>query len=125
MDWSAEYIKDKQFVRIVAEGEFNVEDQLQMMKDITSRKFWRAGMNILCDFRKLEFDADSLEAIRQVSANRQKMEAKIGNGKSALLMKSLADFARGRQYQLLTSSKVSARYQVFTDEDKALDWLLA
>ncbi len=125
MNWSVEYIQDKNYIRITAEGYFTAEDQLQMMEDIITRSYWRAGMNILCDFRKLEFDADSLVAIREVSVNRQKKEAQIGDGKSALLMKSLADYARGRQYQLLTEPKVSARLQVFTNEEEALKWLLA
>ena len=113
MNWSVEYIRDKNYIRIAAAGFFTAEGQLQMMKDIIARDYWQAGMNILCDFRNLEFDADSLDAIRKVSVNRQKLEARIGNGKSALVMKSLADYARGRQYQLLTESKVSARMQVF------------
>lgn len=125
MNWSVEYIREKHYIRIAAEGHFTAEGQFQMMEDIIACKYWRAGMNILCDFRKLEFDADSLDAIRKVSANRQKKERQIGNGKSALLMKSLADYARARQYQLLTEPKVSARLQVFTNEEEALKWLLA
>lgn len=125
MNWLAEYIKDKNYVRIVAEGNFTVADQLQMMEDITKREYWQPGTNILCDFRKLEFDTDSLAAIREVSANRQKKENEIGSGKSALLMNTLADYGRGRQYQLLTESKVSAKIRVFTDEKESLDWLLS
>lgn len=125
MDWSAEYIESEHYVRIIFKGDFTAEGQLQMMEDITARKYWQPGMNVLCDFRNVEFDADSLAAIREASMNRGKKEKKIGNGKSALLMNSLADYARGRQYQLLTESKVSARLRVFTDEKEALDWLLA
>jgi hypothetical protein len=124
MKWLAEYIKDKNYVCIVAEGKFTAEDQLKMMEDVSRREYWQPGLNVLCDFRKLEFDIDSLAAIREASANRQKNEAKIGSGKSALLMNSLADYGRGRQYQLLTESKVSAQIRVFTDENEALDWLL-
>jgi hypothetical protein len=125
MKWSAEYIPDKHYVCIVAEGDFTVEGQLQMMEDVAARDYWQPGMNILCDFRKLEFNPDSLPVIREVSVNRLKKDAQIGNGKSALLMNSLADYGRGRQYQLLVESKVSAHHRVFTDEKAALDWLLA
>jgi hypothetical protein len=125
MKLSAEYIKDKHYVLIVAEGNFTAEEQLQMMDDISGRKYWKPGLNLLCDFRKLEFDINSLATIREVSANRRKKENEIGNGKSALVMSSLADYGRGRQYQLLTESKVSAKIRVFTDEKEALDWLLA
>ncbi len=125
MNWSAEYIQDKHYVRIVAEGNFTAEGQLQMLEDIAARDYWQPGMNILCDFRKLEFNPDSLAVIREVSVNRLEKETQIGNGKSALLMNSLADYARGRQYQLLIESKVSAHHRVFIDEKEALDWLFA
>jgi hypothetical protein len=125
MNWSVKYIQDKHYVEIVIDGDFTVEGQFQMMEDVIAREFWQPGMNVLCDFRKVEFDVDSLAAIRQASVNRLKKEKQIGSGKSALLMNSLADYGRGRQYQLLTESKVSADRRVFTDEKDALDWLLA
>ncbi len=38
-------------------------------------------------------------------------------------MKSLTDFARGRQFELLTEHDMEAEISVFLDEDKALEWL--
>lgn len=125
MDWSAEYIKDKNYVRIVNTGDFCAEDHLQMMNEIIASDFWKPGMNVLYDCRQCNFDTNSLAVIKEVSANRQKKDAQVGNGKSALLMKSITDHARARQYQLLTEPNVAARYHVFTDEDAALEWLLA
>lgn len=125
MDWSAEYIKDGNYVRIVNAGDFCVEDQLRMMNEVINSDFWKPGMNVLYDCRECNFDANSLELIKKVSVNRQKLDAQVGGGKSALLMKSITDHARGRQYQLLTEPNVTATYQVFTDEDAALRWLLA
>ena len=124
MKWSATYIQDKRYVEIVIEGKFTAEGLIQMMDDVITREYWQPGMNVLSDFRKVKFDADSLAAIRKASEGRLKKEKQIGSGKSALLMNSLADYGRGRQYQLLTESKISARLRVFTDEKEAIDWLL-
>jgi hypothetical protein len=125
MNWSVKYVRDKHYVQIVLEGNFTAEGLIQMMEDVVAREFWQPGMNVLTDFRKVEFDADSLAAIRQVSDKRLEKERQIGSGKSALLMNSLADYGRGRQYQLQIESKASADLHVFTDEKEALDWLLA
>lgn len=125
MNWSATYIQDKHYVEIVFEGDFTAEGLIQMMDDVVAREYWKPGMNVLSDFRKVKFDADSLAAIRKVSEGRLKKEKQIGSGKSALLMNSLADYGRGRQYQLLIESKISASLRVFTDKKEAIDWLLA
>jgi hypothetical protein len=125
MNWSATYIQDKHYVEIVFEGNFTAEGLIQMMDDVAAREYWKPGMNVLSDLRKVEFDLDSLAAIRKASEGRLKKEKQIGNGKSALLMNTLADYGRGRQYQLLIESKISASLRVFTDEKEAIDWLTA
>lgn len=125
MNWSATYIQDKHYVEIVLEGNFTAESLIQMMDDVVAKEYWQPGMNVLSDFRKVKFDSDSLVAIRKVSEDRLKKDKQIGSGKSALLMNSLADYGRGRQYQLLIESKISASLRVFTDEKEAIDWLTA
>ncbi len=123
MNWTIEYIKEKNFVKIVTEGDFTVGDHLKMIKDIISQKFWKPGMNTFFDHRKLEFSETTVELMKKVSENHKKYEAQIGAGKAAILMKSLEDYLRGRQFELLTSSHASAKMNIFMDEDKALKWL--
>lgn len=125
MNWTVENIENQPYVRVVTGGDFSVGEQLKMIEDITSRDFWRPGTNVLFDHRKLDFGVTDINLIRQASDNHIKNDAKIGDGKAALLMKSLPDFARGRQFELLTESKVSAKLRIFKDEDEALQWLLA
>lgn len=123
MNWTIEYIENLNFVKIVTEGVFTVSDHLAMVKDIISQKFWKPGMNAFFDHRKLEFIETSIELIKEVSENHKRYEAQIGDGKAAILMKSLEDYLRGRQFELLTSHQASARLNVFMDEDKAIEWL--
>ncbi len=40
-------------------------------------------------------------------------------------MNSLSDYARGRQFELLTDDKVSTDIEIFMDEEKALSWLIS
>lgn len=122
MNWTIEKIDDGNFVKVTAEGLFDVEEHFTMLEELVSRRFWRAGTAILFDFRLLEFVGD-IETVRQASANRQQFDLRLGDGKSAFLMKSLADFARGRQFQLLTENKVSSDLGVFMEEDKAVEWV--
>jgi hypothetical protein len=49
---------------------------------------------------------------------------RIGYGKAAIPLRTLADYGRGRQFELLTDCRVGAQLQVFRDEAEALHWLL-
>ncbi len=80
-------------------------------------------MNVLFDDRKVEFNETTVELVKKVSEDYSAREKQIGNGKAAILMKSLTDYARGRQFELLTEKRVSSELNVFTDEDKAVNWL--
>jgi len=123
MNWTIEYSKQNNFVKITTEGVFTLNDQIKMIEDVISQKFWKPGLNTFIDHRKLEFIKTDISFIKEVSKNHEKFEKQIGNGKMAILMKSLTDYARGRQFELLTGNKVSAQLNIFMDEEKAVNWL--
>jgi hypothetical protein len=117
--------KDRRFVKIVESGVYNVEDHIRMLEDLVSRDFWTPGTNILLDELALDYRGTTLEQLREAAARRVRMDALIGGGKVAALMKSIPDFVRARQYELITDGKISARIRVFRDEAEAIKWLLA
>ena len=124
MDWIAEYKKDKPFATVVTAGEFTLEDHARMIEDIVSRDFWKPGLDVLFDHRKLHFGFTTVEIMKRASANHERNDERIGDGKAAILMKSLVDFGRGRQFEMVASDKVSARLKIFMDEESAVNWLL-
>ena len=124
MNWIIKYIEDQRFVTISYEGLFSVEEQLMAIEDLLSRKFWQPGLPILIDHRKLDFGSTNISMLQQPAIFHQKNDARIGRGRIAVLMKSLSDFGRGRQFELLTKGKISAKLEIFLEEEKALNWLL-
>lgn len=96
-----------------------------MIEDIVSRPGWRPGTDVLFDHRGLSFGDADLRAMYQASGNHLQNDARIGSGKAAILMRSLSDYGRGRQFELLTADRASATLAVFLDEAEALDWLAA
>src|SRR5689334_5507182 len=109
MDWIAEYKNDKPFATVVTAGEFDLVDHARMIEDIVSRDFWRPGLDVLFDHRNLNFGFTTTETMKRASANHEKNDDRIGDGKAAILMKSLVDFGRGRQFEMIASDKVSAK----------------
>lgn len=125
MSWTVEYVKDRHFVRVVAKGVYNIDDHLRLLEDIVSRDFWKPGMNVLIDDSRLDLHQTTLEELRKAGLKRIELDVLIGGGKTAVLVSSLTDFARARQFELITSGKVSAKIDIFKDEDEAIRWLLA
>ena len=113
MNWTIEFIEPLQIVKVITEGEFNIEDHQRMIEDIVSSEFWHPGMHTFLDYRKLNFRKTTIPFMRKVSENYKKYEVQIGCGKFAFLMKSLADFARGRQFTLLTQHEVCTEINIF------------
>lgn len=124
MNWSIEYNENPNYVRINYEGLFSVDEQTTAIEDLLSRKFWKPGTPILIDHRKFDFGETSIPLIRQTADFHQKNDDRIGAGRIAVIMKSLSDFGRGRQFELISKGKISARFEIFLEEEKALEWLL-
>jgi hypothetical protein len=124
MDWTVEHNAAQGYVTVRTRGEFTLRDHLQMIEDIVSRDFWRPGTAVLFDHRELDFGATGIAAMRQASENHVEHDERIGRGRAAVLMRSPADYGRGRQFEMLTDGRVEAQVQIFLDEDEALRWLL-
>jgi hypothetical protein len=123
MNWTIEYVEDQQYVRVSLSGKFSPEHHRFMIEDVLARDFWRPGLNVLFDNRNLDFGVTSVEIMRLASQNQIKHNDRIGSGKVALLMKSLSDYARGRQYEILAEGKALTKVRTFRNEKEALRWL--
>jgi hypothetical protein len=124
MEWTVERKPGQDFVTVATRGEFTLHDHLRMIGDVVSRDFWRPGTSVLFDHRELDFGETGLAAMRQASENHAANDDRIGRGKAAVLMRTQADYGRGRQFEMLTDGRVGARMQIFLDEAQALRWLL-
>lgn len=124
MEWTIGHGSSRDYLVVATRGAFSVDDHRRMIEDIISRDFWRPGMSVLFDHRELDFGDSGLAVMRQAAENHLARDICIGDGKAAILMKTLADYGRGRQFELLTEGQVGARLQIFRDEAQALHWLL-
>ena len=123
MQWTVELSGADDHAKVTTSGTFNVADHLRMIEDIVSRPSWRPGTDVLFDHRNLSFDDADLSAMYQAATNHLRNDARIGSGKAAVLMRSLNDFGRGRQFEMMTDGRISATLRVFPVEAEALQWL--
>jgi len=125
MNWKIGKVEKGVFVRVTLEGDFDINDFCGIFGDLFSREYWRTGLHILFDDSMLNLSDTNYEIIRHASDCYSENYSHIGDGKIALLMHSVSDFGRGRQFQILTEMKVPANLQVFMDEAEAVIWLTA
>ncbi len=123
MHWTIEPDHASGFVRITTSGLFGAADHLRMIDDILSQPFWRPGTRTLFDHRALDFGSATYEMMRAATANHLANDDRIGNGRTAILVGSLAAFGSVRQFELLVADHSATPMRVFQDEAAALAWL--
>jgi hypothetical protein len=123
MDWTVVFDESRGAAIVTTRGAFTATDHARMVADIVSREQWRPGHPVLFDHRVLDFGESGYVQMSAALENHQAHDARIGPSRSALLMKSLVDFGRGRQFELMGEGVVSAHLGVFLDERAAWRWL--
>lgn len=125
MEWIIEYVEAQNYFRVIGEGLFSIEEHFQMFHDIVSHEHWKPGMPLLFDNRRMDFTGINFSVVNEASFNYERIANRIGNVKSAMLMKSISDFGTGRQFEMMSVDKGTGEMGVFTDEKEALSWLLS
>lgn len=124
MEWTVDDGPGSEYLVVTTRGVFSTDDHGRMVEDIVSRQGWHPGRSVLFDHRQLEFGDTGFAAMQRAAENHLAHDVCIGDGKAAILMRSLADYGRGRQFELLTDGRVGAQLRIFRDEAEALRWLL-
>ena len=123
MQWTLTFGEPCGAAVVRTSGVFDAADHERMVAEIVSHAEWVPGHPILFDHRDLSFEGSGYSQMLIARANHARHDERIGNARSALLMKSAADYGLGRQVEQLFEGHVSARFQIFTDEASATDWL--
>ena len=123
MNWTVQNLEDEHFVRINIEGRFAVEDHLRNIEEITLQENWKPGLNILFDCTKADFGDSSYMDVQELARNFIKNDVLVGCSKIAVLMRSVVDFGKGRQFEMLTDEQICADVCIFATEPQALRWL--
>ena len=125
MEWTVVFDEPAGIAIVTTRGVFDVADHARMVADVVSRAQWRPGHPVLFDHRGLDFGAAGYRQMSAARDNHLAHEARIGAARTAILMKDVADFGRGRQFELLVDGAASAPLAVFVDEAAAREWLAA
>ena len=125
MKWTIGKIENELFIRITLTGDFDINDFYELFGALFARAYGRARLHLVFDDSMLNLGETNYELIRLASDCYSRHYSHIGDGKIAMLMKSVPDFGRGRQFQMITEGQAPANINIFMDEAKAVIWLTA
>jgi len=125
MEWAVVFDEARGAAIVTTRGAFDVADHARMVEDILASPRWRPGHPILFDHRALDFAGAGYEEMTAARDTHRSHDARIGAARTAILVRTGADFGRGRQFELVAEASVSAELAVFVDEEAAWRWLAA
>ena len=124
MNFSIKYEEIGAVFLIETEGDFNFDEFRTLNEQLFAEKNWKPGTKCIFDHRKTNFHAISNEDLERVAKYHIKNNDKIGNGKTALVMKDLGNYGIARMYEGNTEYRVDTKFMAFTDINKAKEWIM-
>jgi hypothetical protein len=122
MHWTFEYDERANLVRVNVAGKFSLEGHSKKMDELETQDYWKPGINVLFDCREVDLSDTGFADIKALADNFVADDRLLGCSKIALLMKTITDYGRGRQFEMLTDEKMCADIRNFMDEKQAVRW---
>lgn len=122
MPVSHRILPDRNLTIIEAHGEVQVREILADGARMIASPDWRAGMNILCDYRLIEdLDMDT-DAIHRIVAEDERNAGALDGCRCAVVAEQDLVFGLARMWEMLSEGSNFER-AVFRDIASAMGWL--
>jgi hypothetical protein len=106
-----------------ASGKMNGDDFIAMAKDLLQHPRCLPNGNVIFDHRALEFTDVSIGDLQKIRAFHMRNEKKIGNGKSAIIVKVGLSKEWDKLWSQGDKIKTENKVQVFEDYNDAINWI--
>lgn len=121
MKYKIEYLSPENLFSIKTEGSMTGEDFIAMAEEILNHPNYRPNNNVLFDHRELNFKNVTMPDIEKIRDFHRTNENKIGNGKSAILVKSQSEW--NNIWEQGEKIKTVNIVKVFDKVDDAINWI--
>lgn len=125
MYWSFERSESPEFIRIITSGVFRSNRFEEMFDDLTSLSYWRNGVPLLFDHRKLDFaDVDPIE-LMSLADQFVHRNPDFAFTPIAILFANRKSLKIGKRYGAITEDRSQAEVRRFLKERDAIEWIRA
>lgn len=123
MEFSVTVDPEKKIARIKASGDAIVADIQSYNFYLINDPKWFPGINILVDHRDLITTHLSFGEIRSISKSVADVAKKLGNGRLALVVRTMMGYGLARMWQILTTDISHLNIKVFRSIEHAEKWI--
>lgn len=123
MDFTIIIDKEKNMAIIKSTGNAVVSDIASYQKLLTEDPDWKAGMNILVDHTGLVTTHLSFQEIQSISKSITAFAKELGNGRLALVVRTMMGYGLARMWQILTSELSDLNIKIFRSLEHAEQWV--
>lgn len=121
MKYKIEYSNSEDLFVIKTYGNMTGKGFVAMAQKILGHPDYKSGSNVLFDHRELNFENVTIQDIEKIRDFHRENENKIGNGKSAMVVKSQSEWSN--LWDQGEKIKTGNIVKVFDDFDNAMNWI--
>lgn len=123
MEFEIKYSNSDKAHIVKTSGDMTGDAFVDMAEELLKHPSMAPNNNVLFDHRNLNFNTTSAADIEKIRNFHKANESKIGNGKSAILVKSGLISEWNKLWQQGEKIKTDNRVQIFEDSAPAVNWL--
>lgn len=124
MEYSISFDSSDSTATLQVSGVLNRAEVMGMVQAFLSDPNWKAGTNVLVDYRKADFSLASEADIQSVSDSIRRFGNTIGDGRVGVVVSRDLDFGMVRMWELMMGDQVPFAVRVFRSKREAQEWLL-
>jgi hypothetical protein len=123
MNYKITYLDPADLLVVKTSGKMNADDFIEMAKDLLQHPQCLANSNVIFDHATLEFNDVSFSDLQKIRRFHLSNEERIGNGKSAIIVKVGLSKEWYRLWSQGDKIKTGNKVQVFENYNDAFNWV--
>jgi len=123
MNHKITYMNSSGLLVVKTSGKMNADDFIAMAKDLLHHPQFLVNGNVIFDHTALEFNDVSIDDLQKIRAFHMANEERIGNGKSAMVVKAGLYSEWHKLWSQGEKIKTRNRVRVFESYNDAVNWI--
>jgi hypothetical protein len=123
MNYQISYMDSTKLLVVKTRGKMNADDFIEMAKDLLQHPQCLPDGNVIFDHIALEFNDVSVGDLQKIRTFHMSNEARIGSGKSAIVVKVGLSEEWNKLWSQGEKIKTGNRVQVFESYNEAINWI--
>lgn len=123
MEFTLSIDKDKNLAIIKSSGTADVSEIILYQKKLVEHPDWKPGINILVDHTDLITTHLTFQQIQAISKSITAFAKELGDGRLALVVRTMMGYGLARMWQILTSELSNLNIKIFRSLEHAEQWV--